>query len=148
MDNLAPLMEKKNLTARITSQRSIPPVWAEARHLDQILSNLVNNAIKFSPANSVIEIELHKLGDYAQVCVSDRGPGVPAEQKERIFDKFFVGVEHEALAGVGLGLFISRELVRLHGGKIWVEDNPAGGSRFYFTIPLATQEAIDEKSNE
>ncbi|MCD6290199.1 MAG: hypothetical protein J7M34_06815 [Anaerolineae bacterium] len=140
LDDMAPLLSLRRQRLALHTPDDLPQVWADSRRLEQILSNLLNNAAKFSPPGGVIDVYLSVTGDVVQVCVADVGPGVPPEEREHIFDKFYVGTGNEALAGVGLGLFICRELVRLHGGRIWVEDRSGGGSRFCFTIPIATRE--------
>ncbi|MEW5958207.1 MAG: HAMP domain-containing sensor histidine kinase [Chloroflexota bacterium] len=140
LDSLTPLLERKHQQVNLSIAPDLPPVWAEGRRVEQILSNLLNNAAKFAPRHSIIDIELSRVGDKAQVCVVDAGPGVAVEDRERIFDKFYIAAQDKALAGVGLGLFICRELVRLHDGRIWLEDRPGGGSRFCFTLPLAIED--------
>jgi signal transduction histidine kinase len=91
-------------------------------------------------------VTLSQSDGVVQVSVADAGPGVPPNECERIFDKFYIAAADKALAGVGLGLFICRELVRLHGGCIWVEDRPGRGSRFCFTLPIAAEDNADEES--
>lgn len=140
LEDLAPLLARKKQQWQLQGATVLPRVWADSRRVEQILSNLVGNAAKFAPPESTIELSLSRVEDAVQVCVADAGPGVPPEERERIFDKFYIAIENEALAGVGLGLFVCRELVRLHGGRIWVEARPGGGSRFCFTLPLAREE--------
>jgi signal transduction histidine kinase len=146
LDGLTPLLERKRQRVVLRAADGLPPVWADGRRVEQILSNLVHNASKFAPPGSDIEIELSPEDGAMQICVADAGPGVPPGERERIFDKFYIAVKDKALAGAGLGLFICRELVRLHGGRIWVEDRPGGGSRFCFTLPLASEETAYEES--
>lgn len=137
LDELAPLLSRKNQRVTLQVKPNLPQVWADSRRVEQILSNLMGNAIKFSPPESTIDVQLCSVDDAVQVCVADVGPGVPPEERERIFDKFYTATKNRALAGAGLGLFICRELVRLHGGHIWMEDRPGGGSCFCFTLPEA-----------
>ena len=136
LKELAPLLARKNQEARMQAEPELPPVWADPRRVEQILSNLVGNAAKFSPPASEILVELAHHDQVVQVCVADRGPGVPAQERQRIFDRFYTTTENQTLSGVGLGLFICRELVHLHGGSIWVEDREGGGSCFCFTLPV------------
>jgi chemotaxis family two-component system sensor kinase Cph1 len=103
----------------------------------QVLSNLIGNAIKFTPAEGVIELSLEKCGpEFVQLSVSDTGPGIPKDHQELIFDRFRQA-SHTRRFGTGLGLAICKGIVEGHGGKIWVEDRPGGGSIFRFTLPLA-----------
>lgn len=145
LERLTPLLERKQQHFELQTPAHLPPVYADGKRVEQILSNLIDNAAKFAPPASVIEVSLsqHCPSDgpgLVQVAVADAGPGVPLQERELIFDRFYSTAD-KALAGVGLGLFICRELVRLHGGRIWVEDRPGGGSRFCFTLPLTTEES-------
>ncbi|WP_022851819.1 cache domain-containing protein [Limisalsivibrio acetivorans] len=105
--------------------------------IGQVFSNVLSNAIKFSPDNRSIKVELIKHRGFAEVRVRDEGHGVPDEDKERIFHKFIQSAKTKTGAGgTGLGLAISREIISYHGGKIWTEDPPSGdGSVFIFTVP-------------
>lgn len=136
---LRPVLAQKHLQVETTPAPDLPRVQADPRRFDQILGNLLHNAVKFSPEGGRIRVSATAEANSVRICVEDAGPGIPPEERERIFDKFAVIPQRKATAGVGLGLFISRELVRLHGGAIWVEDTPLGGSRFCFTLPLAME---------
>jgi signal transduction histidine kinase len=114
-------------------------VVADGDRLEQVLVNVLSNAIKFSPDDSVITLSWRLTDRWAECVVSDEGPGIPADQLERVFDKFRqVGSastrQHE---GAGLGLAISRRLVDAFGGKIWAESEPGAGSRFVVRLRLA-----------
>ena len=98
---------------------------------------MFHNAYKFSPVGGTIRVVLASGDGQVKMCVEDQGPGVPAEARERIFDKFYSLPAQSTLAGVGLGLYICRELVALHGGRLWYEARPEGGSRFCFTVPAS-----------
>lgn len=142
---LMPVLEQKSLRAETHLPPELPPAQADPRRFDQILGNLLHNAIKFTPEGGVIQVSARAEGNTIRLCVDDNGPGIPHEEREHIFNKFAIVAQRKATAGVGLGLFISRELVLLHGGTIWVEDSPLGGSRFCFTLPIATD--FNTKSN-
>jgi two-component system sensor histidine kinase KdpD len=103
---------------------------------EQVLVNLLENAAKYTPAQSVIEISALRQGDHVMVSVADEGPGFPAGDEERIFDKFYRSKRPGKPSGVGLGLSICRAIVEAHGGQIWAEHQPQGGARFSFTLPL------------
>jgi two-component system sensor histidine kinase GlrK len=113
----------------------------------QVIENLLENAVRYSPEGGVIRIEARTLsgsvpgvaaanGGFALVGVADAGPGVPDEEKNRIFERFHQRVNGRAGGGVGLGLAICREIVLAHGGRIWVSDVPTGGSQFSFMLPV------------
>jgi signal transduction histidine kinase len=137
-------IQRKNRRLQLSLAPGLPPVWAEGKRVDQVLVNLVNNAVKFAPPASVVDLCVAPVGEHeVQVCVLDRGPGVPPDERDRIFEKFYTKSADKALAGLGLGLFICRELVRLHGGRIWLEDRDGGGSCFCFTLPRLREEGGD-----
>jgi signal transduction histidine kinase len=100
-----------------------------------IFSNLLVNALRYGPAGSVVEVSIDRAGGVVRSAVADRGPGVPREERETIFLRFVQGGDRPG--SIGLGLFVCKRLVELHGGRIWVEDNPLGGARFVFELPAA-----------
>ena len=102
--------------------------------------NLIGNAIKFTPSHGKVTVSSASNDtDWVRVSVSDTGPGISADEREKIFDKFYQVAENGVPKpkGTGLGLAISKTLVELHGGQIWVESEPTGDSTFYFTLPAA-----------
>jgi len=111
-------------------------VTADERRIRQVLFNLLSNAVKFTPAGGRIEVSAARVNGQIQVAVADTGPGIALEDRDRIFEEFQqtdVGArQHE---GTGLGLALSKRLVELHGGRIWVESELGAGSRFVFTLP-------------
>jgi signal transduction histidine kinase len=118
-----------------------PPVWADPDRLHQVLTNLLANAIKFTPPGGEVTATAGDgAGGLVRLAVEDTGPGIPAAERERIFDKFYqVGrVESERPPGTGLGLTIARHLVELHGGRIWVEDARHAGAAFVLLLPAAS----------
>ncbi len=114
--------------------QEIPAALADPDRLDRILANLVGNALKYSQDRVVVAARPD--GTQLHVTVADRGPGIAPEDLPRIFDRFYRGQRHEG-EGLGLGLFIVRKLVEAHGGRIWAESRPGGGSTFTFTLPIA-----------
>jgi signal transduction histidine kinase len=107
--------------------------------LGQLLEELVDNAIKFSPREAPVDITVSQDEDQALFVIDDEGAGVSAHQQERVFDPFFQGQEDSArlTGGMGLGLFMARRIAQTHGGNIWLEPKPPPGMRVCFTIPLA-----------
>lgn len=122
----------------ITCSADLPPISADRRLVEQVLSNLLSNAIKYSPSFTPISIVLRMREGAAEAIVSDRGIGVPIGDRERVFARFFQsdsGTSRKA-GGAGLGLFIAKNAVEAHGGRIWVESEIGKGSSFHFTLPL------------
>jgi len=147
VEAVMPVFDRKEVDVNVDIPEDLPPVMADPRRVDQILFNLLSNAAKFAPPGSEVRVVVFPADGQVGVCVEDAGPGVPPEDREKIFDKFYIASRNQALAGVGLGLFISRELVRLHGGRIWLEDSDLGGSRFCFTLPAVRTEGESGESN-
>jgi signal transduction histidine kinase len=98
--------------------------------------NLLSNAVKFTPAGGSVVVASSRVDGEVQVSVADTGPGIAPEDQERIFEEFQqTDVGAQQREGTGLGLALSKRLVELHGGRIWVESQPGHGSRFVFTLP-------------
>src|SRR5436190_21415653 len=116
----------------------MPPVELDYLQIDQVLTNLLENAVRYTPPETPIEISAHVEGEEMVISVADRGPGVPAVDLERIFDKFYrvSGRTSDRPTGSGLGLAVSRGLIEAHGGHIWAENRESGGAVFRFTLPL------------
>jgi PAS domain S-box-containing protein len=114
-----------------------PPVWGDPQRLQEVLTNLVSNAVKYSPDGGVVWIGGRVDGTGITLYVADQGIGIPPEEQDRIFDRFH-RVEsglHRRTEGTGLGLYLVKAIVEAHGGKIWVESAPGRGSIFMFTLP-------------
>jgi two-component system sensor histidine kinase KdpD len=116
---------------------TLPPIELDFVQIDQVLTNLLGNAVKYSPATSEIRVVVVERERDVRVDVEDHGPGVPENAIPRLFEPFYrvdgPGPKHE---GTGLGLAVARGLVEAHGGRIWAENRPDGGARFSFTLPL------------
>lgn len=123
---------------RVSLPASLPPVWADPRRVRQVLHNLVENAIKYSPQGGAITLGAQIGNDSVQVSVADQGIGLDPQQLERVFDRFYQvdSASTRKVGGSGLGLSICKAIVEAHGGKIWAESQPGRGSTFYFTLPL------------
>lgn len=113
------------------------PVEGDRLRLEQVLNNLISNAIKFTPRQGQVLIEGRLLDDVAEIVVRDTGIGIPANEHQRIFDRFYQvdGGANREYGGTGLGLTICKHIVERHGGRIWVESMPGRGSAFHFTVP-------------
>jgi len=114
----------------------LPPVVADTVRLEQILYNLVENAIKYSPKGSQIQVFARWESEDVVIGVTDHGIGVAPEDEKRIFEPFNRLEQISTSKGIGLGLVVCKQLVEAHGGRIWVESKPGEGSTFLFTIPL------------
>jgi signal transduction histidine kinase len=113
-------------------------VVADREKIERVLVNLLDNALKYTPENGRIWVQTGQKADRMWVSISDTGPGIPAEDRERIFERFTQGTGDKLKRrGFGLGLAYCRLAVEAHGGRIWIQDGPDGiGSRFTFTLPL------------
>ena len=114
-------------------------IYGDRDRVGQVLINLLTNAVKYSPFANEVRIRLERTADKALVSIQDFGMGIPADQKARIFERFFQvssGTRAKNLTGLGIGLYISNEIVQRHNGQMWVESTPGEGSTFYFTLPL------------
>jgi two-component system sensor histidine kinase KdpD len=104
--------------------------------VQQVLINLLENAIKFSQSGSTIELSVEAAPGIVTVTVADEGPGFPPQALVRVFDKFYRIDRQTGRAGTGLGLSICRGIVELHGGRIWAKNRPGGGAEIHFTLPI------------
>jgi signal transduction histidine kinase len=115
----------------------VPKVHGDGERTRQVLLNLIDNAIKYSPYGGHIEVGLATVGDQLRFSVRDEGLGIPVGEQERIFDKFYRldPDQRRGIGGTGLGLYICRELIRSMHGRIWVESEPGNGTTFAFELP-------------
>jgi signal transduction histidine kinase len=152
VSEIEPKAREQHQCIQVKAPESIP-LKCDQNRIHQVLINLLDNAIKFSPSGETIAVSAGPISEilegmpsfarasyreYTIIAVADRGPGVADEMKEKIFEKFHQTGKTAKMAGqgVGLGLAIARTIVEAHGGAIWTEDNPGGGSRFVVLLPL------------
>jgi signal transduction histidine kinase len=133
---LRPLATVHKLTLEVRAEAGLPEVHADGARVVQVVSNLVGNAVKFTPGGGSVTLGCAAGEGEVRFSVADTGPGIPPEQVPHIFGAFWQA-RHADRRGLGLGLSIARGLVEAHGGRIWVESEPGRGSVFVFTLPLA-----------
>jgi PAS domain S-box-containing protein len=125
---------------RVDVPAGVPPLRVEVPAMERVIANLLLNASKFSPPDSPIDVNVQIVGDFLELRVEDRGPGVPLSDYERIFEPFYrrevQSRKPEGEGSHGLGLAISRSIVVAHGGRIWVSERPGGGASFTVALPL------------
>lgn len=115
---------------------NFPIILGDEDRLSQVLSNLISNAIKYSPKGGKIEISGRVKSDYVILCVSDQGPGIGASDLPFVFDRFYRSDDvSKTTKGAGLGLFLARAVIEAHGGRIWVDPKPGDGARICFSLP-------------
>ncbi len=138
-ESLQVVAAEKNVSLAVASAESLPPVQGDRDKLEQILWNLIGNAIKFTPSGGHVTVEFCASNpSFVQTCVADTGCGIDASHLPNIFNEFSrVPSAMPAAQGAQLGLCITKTLVIMHHGQIWVESQPEAGSRFYFTLPVA-----------
>ena len=126
----------------VTLPPDLPLVSVDAVLMEQVFVNLLENAVKYTPPGTPIEISAVATDGSIRVDVADRGPGLPPGEEARIFDKFYRAAGVGTQGGIGLGLTICRGIVTAHGGRIWAENRPGGGAVFRFTLPVTGGSAI------
>jgi PAS domain S-box-containing protein len=136
LDGLKLLAENKQQAFAVNISPNLPEVVVDRDRIAQVLSNLVGNAIKFTPHGGSVRVSARQQGNEIVLCVEDNGPGIPAEQLPRVFDWLWQAREHRQM-GSGLGLSIVQGIVKAHGGRVWAESQLGKGSSFSFTLPLA-----------
>lgn len=130
-----PLAAERGITVTVRRQRGLLRVVADHGRLRQVLINLLSNAIKYSGGGATVTLGATNVNGFVQVSVGDNGPGMTAAEAERIFSPFERGAGATKAEGTGVGLPLARQLVELHGGRMWVKSAPRKGSTFYFTLP-------------
>lgn len=121
---------------RLNLRDDLPDVFVDPVQVDQVLTNLLENAASHSPPDGEVQVSAAPFRDMVQVRVSDRGPGIPPDDRERVFEAFYRGDSAPERPGSGLGLAIARAIVVAHGGRIWIEGAPGGGTAVVFELPV------------
>ncbi len=134
---MKPLLERRHQALITRMPDGLPVLSVDPMRLTQVLVNLLSNASKYGPTDEPIELSIDPQDDALRISVSDRGSGIPAEDRESIFRRFVrLGEKDNTQYGVGLGLAVVKTIVESHGGSVGLNERPGGGSIFWFTIPL------------
>jgi DNA-binding response OmpR family regulator len=145
------MARSKSIDLHVECAEALPAVEADADRMSQVLSNLVSNALKYTQSGGTVQLSARANADEVLICVADNGPGIPRDQWDQIFDRFSqISVSFvREISGVGLGLFIVRQIVTRHGGRVWVDSEVGKGSAFYVALPrTADLEAAREQETE
>jgi two-component system, OmpR family, phosphate regulon sensor histidine kinase PhoR len=134
---LAEQAQRAGLELRSEVPEGLPRVLADAERIQQVLSNLIHNGIKFTPAGGTVTVSAGANGDEVTLAVRDTGVGIAPDILPRIFERFYRADRSRTGKGTGLGLAIAKHLVQAHGGRIWAESREGRGSVFYFTLRAA-----------
>jgi len=137
---MMPMLAPRKQSLKVEVEEGLPPVHVDKAKVRQVLLNLLSNATRFTPDGGKLKIEAVREGDWCQVSVIDNGIGIKKEDQERMFEPFYQldNPLTKEKGGTGLGLTLVKQIIERHGGRIWVESEYGKGSRFTFTLPLAT----------
>jgi signal transduction histidine kinase len=139
VETFGPLAAERGLTLAAAAEPDLPRVCVDRGRIMQVLSNLIGNALKFTPTGGHIMLHARAEGMAVRCAVIDTGPGIPADQMQRIFGRFWQAKPSDR-RGLGLGLTIAKSIVEAHGGRIGAESRPGEGTEFWFTVPTAGRE--------
>ncbi len=152
--NARPAAEARGIELLFSSEGTAPPMFGDAHRIEIILTNLIGNAMKFTPKGGRINVRVHYNAAGASVEVEDTGPGIPKDQQERIFDRFHQtdGSERRKAGGVGIGLSLARQLAQLHGGSVTVDSRVGEGSTFTLFLKSGKdhfhQDVVDRREGQ
>lgn len=134
---MQPLLDRRRQSLSLSEPLRVPVVQADPTRLTQVVINLLSNASKYSPQAETIDLALSLEAGLLRLAVADRGPGVPAEERENLFSRFVRLAQHDRdQAGMGLGLSVVKAIIEEHHGQVGVSERPGGGSIFWFTLPV------------
>jgi signal transduction histidine kinase len=139
---LTPLASSRNISLSANTECQTEPVMLDSTRIMQVFSNLVGNALKFTPEGGQVRIGCDLIPGELRVSVSDTGPGIPRDQIPHIFGRLWQASDHD-MRGIGLGLSIVRGIVEAHGGRVWVESEEGQGTSFYFTLRFPPTETSE-----
>jgi len=137
VERMRELARAKDVALRVELAPNLPLMWADDVQVSRVLVNLFNNAITFTPEGGAVVVRAYAEGERILFSVADTGPGIPAGEEDRIFERFYKVDTARRRGGTGLGLSIARHIVQAQGGRIWARNREERGALFSFTIPLA-----------
>jgi two-component system phosphate regulon sensor histidine kinase PhoR len=139
-ESLKAQADRAGLNLNVSISASLPEAFADRDRIQQVLINVIHNAIKFTPPGGMIDVSAIADGDNIQISIADTGIGIPDDDLPRIFERFFKSDKARTSgAGTGLGLAIVKHIIEAHGGSVWAESIEGKGATFYFTLPLHPQ---------
>ncbi len=136
VESMRPQAAAKGISVRARIPSGLAPAEANPEKLQRVLFNLIQNAIRHTPADGSVMVAAERAGEAIEIEVADTGSGIPAGDRDRVFEPFFRGDASRASGGSGLGLSICRAIIAVHGGRIWLDEH-GGGTRVRFTLPQA-----------
>ncbi len=145
---IRPRADAKSVSVVTEGPNELPPVRMDRVRIDQVLGNLLENAVRHTPDSGTVTVNTEPGDRYVRVAVTDTGPGIPVDDIPYVFERFYRVDPSRArtTGGAGLGLTIAKQLIEAHGGSIWVESKPGRGTKFVFELPIAGQHAEGEES--
>src|SRR5215216_2639329 len=146
--DVEPVARGRRQTISAKLPKELPPIWVDEDMARRVLINLMENAVKFTPPDGQLEVGAYPEDWWVHMWVKDNGPGIPAAEQERIFDKFTRLRGKNKPGGLGIGLAFCRLAVLGHGGRIWVESEQGKGTAFHFTFPVATEQQLASSDNK
>jgi two-component system, NtrC family, sensor histidine kinase KinB len=135
-DVIQPNVDGKKLTLKVNIPPGLPKLWIDRDMIVRVLINLLDNAVKYTANEKLIQLDVVRLPDTIQFSIKDEGPGIPEHEQEAVFDKFYRLRSEQKKTGFGLGLAFCKLAVEAHNGRIWAESNPGEGSCFFFQLPI------------
>jgi CheY-like chemotaxis protein len=146
VDAVAHIAGERGISLELDCPPGLPAVHADRQRLLQVLVNLLGNAVTYGRAGSAVTIRVRRRQGGLQVDVSDQGPGIPAEEQLRVYERFWRRDRNGADAGAGLGLAICRAVIARHGGKLWLDSEEGRGSVFSFLLPRLASEVAEDRA--
>jgi len=146
--DVEPIARGRRQAISVDLPKELPPIWVDEDMARRVLINLMENASKFTPTDGRLETGARQEGDWVHLWVKDNGPGIPAVDHDRIFDKFTRLRGKNKPGGLGIGLAFCRLAVQGHGGRIWIESEQGTGSAFHFTFPVAAEEQLTGRDDK